>query len=101
MKIPDLKMPKELHRIVTLFKLQNLSYNLFKCEHIFSGENKNLDILFHTTEDYNKASQILEKEKYILYMSEKVEKYKKMYLKLNNETLTKIHLHREIAWNGV
>ena len=93
--------PENIMQIIELFHNQGLKYNLFKCEHIFAGNNENLDILFATKEDYNKASSLLKENGFIIYMSEKVEKYKKMYLKLNNGTLTKIHLHREIAWNGV
>ena len=36
----------ELNRIVKQFN--QLDYILFKCEHIFKGANKNLDILFKT-----------------------------------------------------
>ena len=76
-----------------------LDYNLFKCEHIFAGENKNLDILFN--DDYSLASKLLEKEGFCLFLPEKVEKFKKMYLRFSNGELTAIHLHREVAWHGI
>ncbi|MBT4804662.1 hypothetical protein HON71_00655 [Candidatus Woesearchaeota archaeon] len=91
----------ELHRIIQIFNKNGLNYNLFKCEHIFEGENKNLDIIFRTIEDYNKASKILNKENYLLYMSEKVERYKKMYLLFKKEVVYAIHLHREVSWHGI
>lgn len=95
------KTNPELYRIICLFYQNNLSYNLFKCEHIFAGENKNLDILFQNKKDYDTASQKLEEEGYILYMSEKVEKYKKMYILFREGIVYAIHIHREIAWHGV
>jgi thymidylate kinase len=96
-----LKTPPEIYRIISLFSANDLSYCLFKCEHIFAGENSNLDILFQTDEDYQKARQLLVKEGYSLYLSEKIERYKSMYLKIEDNNLTKIHLHRRIAWHGL
>ena len=100
-KLP--KMPRELQRICSLISTAKLEYNLFKCEHIVEGANKNLDLLFLSNSDYQNASAILEKEGYLLYMDESVEKYKKMYVKVDkvNTILTAVHLHREIAWHGV
>lgn len=93
--------PPELHTVISLFHEHHLNYNLFKCEHIFEGENKNLDILFKENEDYNRASSLLEKEGFALYLGENVEKFKKMYVRFNNGVLTAVHLHREVAWHGV
>ncbi len=95
------KTPTELMAMINLFKKNGLSYILFKCEHIFEGKNSNLDILFETLEDYESASSLLEKEGYVLYMSESVEKYKKMYVLVKEKTLYAVHLHREVAWHGV
>ncbi len=94
-------IPKELYRIIRIFQKNSLNYNLFKCEHIFEGKNSNLDIIFKTNKDYQKAAKLLKKEGYLLYMSEKVEKYKKMYVKVDNSTLFSIHLHREVAWHNI
>jgi len=63
--------------------------------------NKNLDILFLKNNEYNKASKILEENGFVLYLSENVEKYKRMYIKFSDEEYTRIHLHREIAWHGL
>lgn len=93
--------PPEIHQVINLFYRNRLNYNLFKCEHIFDGENKNLDLLFKNNEDYNRASSLLEKEGFILYLGENVEKFKKMYVRFNNGILTAIHLHREVAWHGI
>ena len=95
------KTPSEIMRIFCLFRQHHLSYNLFKCEHIFEGANKNLDILFETTRDYATASHLLEKEGYVLYLPERIEKYKKMYTLFRDGVATRIHLHREIAWHGI
>src|SRR3989338_2968124 len=65
--------------ILELFKNQNSSYILFKCDHIFQGKNKNVDILFETDKDYYLARQILQKEGFVCRLSEKIEKYKSMY----------------------
>ncbi len=92
--------PNNIKKVIDVFNKHKLKYILFKCEHIFNGENKNLDILFETTQDYNKASIILEELNFKLYMDENIEKYKRMYVNLTNE-VTAIHLHREIAWHGV
>lgn len=95
------KTPVEIMRILHLFKQNNLSYNLFKCEHIFEGANKNLDILFKEIPDYSQAASLLEKEGYALYLPERIEKYKKMYTFFESGVVTRIHLHREIAWHGL
>ncbi len=94
------KMPEELQKICQSFSAAGLQYNFFKCEHIFQGANKNLDLLFLNQPDYQEASSILEKEGFLLYLGENVEKYKRMYVKLD-KILTAVHLHREIAWHGI
>ena len=105
-EIPDMKditvsMPKELQRILKLFDQHNVAYLLFKCEHILEGQNKNLDILLKSIDDYSSASALLEQHGYVLYMNESVEKYKKMYLFFDGRIVSAIHLHREVAWHGV
>ncbi len=95
------KMPMELKRILGLFDQAGIAYLLFKCEHILEGQNKNLDLLFRTSEEYDKASQLLEQQGYVLYMSEAVEKYKKMYLFFDGKIFSAVHLHREVAWHGI
>ncbi len=94
-------MPSELYQIVKTFYSNNLRYNLFKCEHIFKGINANLDVVFLTKQDYDKSSKILEKRGYILYMPESIEKYKRMYVNVEDNELFAIHLHREIAWHNL
>lgn len=94
-------MPKELKRICTIFKNNNLIFNFFKCEHIFEGANKNLDLLFLYDLDYNRVSKILREQGYVLYLNEKVEKYKRMFIRFENGILSSIHLHREVAWHGL
>lgn len=93
--------PPEIMDIIKRFHQNNLSYLLFKCEHIFAGENKNMDVLFETEEDYRKAARLLLEKGFVLRMSEKVEKYKSMYCGLLNGILYSVHLHREIAWHGI
>lgn len=95
------KMPVELKKICNLFDKKLLNYLFLKCEHIFEGENKNLDLLFKYTEDYNFASRILQKEGYKLYLSENDEKYKRLYVKFENGMLNAVHLHREISWHNL
>ena len=95
------KTPKELMNAIRLFRDNRLSYILFKCEHIFEGENKNLDIIFESSEDYRTAAKSLEQNGFVLRFSEKFEKYKKMYCKLIGGKMYSIHLHREIAWHGI
>src|SRR3989344_2499855 len=93
--------PKQIQEVINLFHSAKLNYNLFKCEHIFEGENKNLDILFKATEDYELASQLLERNGFVQVFSEEFEKYKRMYLKFSIHSFTAIHLHKEIAWHGI
>ncbi len=92
-------MPAELQRILGLFDQQKVSYLLFKCEHILEGKNNNLDLLLND-EDYRKAADILQEQGYVLYMDEKAEKYKKMYVQFDGKKVSAIHLHREVAWHG-
>src|SRR3989344_5916429 len=95
-------IPSNIQKTLELFN--GLNYVLFKCEHILQGENKNVDLLL-SNEDYQLASKILEQHGFLLYMPERVEKYKRMYVHFNpaekNNSLTAIHLHREVAWHGI
>jgi len=97
--------PSGIIRILQLFQDNYLSYILFKCEHIFAGQNKNLDILFATEEDYATAARLLEEQGFAVWLSEKIEKYKIMYCGFvdvaGSRTFHSIHLHREIAWHGM
>jgi thymidylate kinase len=93
--------PAELMLLIRLFHVHKLSYILFKCEHIFAGANKNLDILFETDADFHAAARVLEKEGYVVRFSEKFEKYKLMYCGLKDGNMYSVHLHREIAWHGI
>jgi thymidylate kinase len=92
---------KELKEVINLFIDKDLKYNLFKCEHIFKGENSNLDILFLNDKDFCLASKLLENKGYKIYMSEKVEKYKIMYVCIKENVLYSIHLHKQVAWHGI
>ncbi len=95
------KTPAGIMEVLTLFWQHNLQYILFKCDHIFAGQNKNLDILFETNEDYHQAAALLEQQGFVIRLSEKIEKYKTMYCGLIMGTMYSIHLHREIAWHGM
>ena len=95
------KTPVGLLKIIAILKHSNLEYNLFKCEKVFEGGWNNLDILFKDTEDYEKASVILEKNNFELYLTETVEKYKRMYVKVFGKRLYAVHIHREVAWHGI
>ena len=101
MKDITASMPSELQLILKLFDQHAVAYLLFKCEHIFQGQNKNLDVLLRIVDDYNNASHILEQQGYVLYLDEQVEKYKKMYVYFDGRAVSAIHLHREVAWHGV
>lgn len=122
--------PSGIMKVLQLFHQAKLSYILFKCEHIFAGKNKNVDILFETDQDYRQAALLLEQQGWALRFSEKFEKYKLMYCGFvgidgqesdrsnnneqnNNEqnsngpnnngqqSFHSIHLHREVAWHGM
>ncbi len=93
--------PAGIMSILNLFTQHQLSFLLFKCEHIFAGQNKNLDILFATDSDYRRAAQLLEQQGLAVRLSEQVEKYKTMYAGFWNKQPLSIHLHREIAWHGL
>lgn len=95
------KTPQRIMDVIELFHKNGLIYSLFKCEHIFEGKNKNLDILFKTNHDYCLASKLLSSCGFVVYLSENVEKYKRMFVKWDGEHFVKIHLHREIAWHGL
>ncbi len=96
-----LQTPPGIMYVLDLFQEQKLSYILFKCEHIFAGQNKNLDILFETDKDYNAAGEILIKNGFKLRFSEKTEIYKQMYCSIIDQDICSIHLHREVAWHGI
>ena len=65
--------------ILKLFKNNQLSSILFKCDHIFESHNKNVDILFKTDEEYRQAAQLLHQQGFVVRLSEQVERYKTMY----------------------
>jgi len=88
-------------KVLKLFSSNNLNYLLFKCDHIFNGQNKNLDILFETADDFKKARELLYNQGFRMRLSEKVEKYKEMLSGFIDNTMYSIHLHREIAWHGI
>ena len=93
--------PEGIMDILEVFTKHNLSYILFKCEHIFAGKNKNLDILFESNRDYRKAARLLKEINFKVQLSEKIEKYKTMYCGIINDIMYSIHLHREVAWHGI
>lgn len=93
--------PPGIMAVLDLFAKNKLSYLLFKCDHIFEGQNKNLDILFETNEDYAHAGKILQEQGFVIRLSEKVERYKTMYTGFVRQEMYSIHLHREIAWHGM
>ena len=90
----------ELLRMINLFRRNKVDHILFKCEHILEGQNKNLDLVMRNRTDFHKASYLLEKSGYALYMPESTEKYKKMYVKVTDK-LYAVHIHREVAWHGI
>ena len=93
--------PDGIMDVLELFHKYNLQYILFKCEHIFAGQNKNLDILFENNKDYWRAERLLKEKGFVLRLSEKVEKYKLMYCGFIENVMYSIHLHREVAWHGI
>ncbi len=93
--------PDGIMYILQLFHNHNLHYLLFKCDHIFQGQNKNLDILFETDQEYHTAAQLLKQHDFVLRLPESIEKYKTMYCGFYNNILYSIHLHREVAWHGL
>ncbi len=96
-----LKTPPGIMLVLKLFTDHQLRYILHKCDHIFAGENKNLDILFVNDDEYHRAAQLLQQHGFVIRLSEKVEKYKQMYTGMVDGILYSIHLHREIAWHGI
>lgn len=96
-----LQTPPGIMQVLNLFHTEKLSYLLFKCEHIFAGQNKNLDILFENDTDYYAAGEILVRNGFKLRFSEKIEIYKQMYCSIINNDICSIHLHREVAWHGI
>ncbi len=95
------KIPTGIKEVLELFHSHSLSYLLLKCEHILAGENKNLDLLLETDEEYARAASLLQERGFALRMSEKVEKYKSMYCGFYEGVMYSIHLHREVAWHGM
>tara|TARA_Y100000310_G_scaffold249098_1_gene255115 strand:- start:3354 stop:4718 length:1365 start_codon:yes stop_codon:yes gene_type:complete len=93
--------PPGIMKVLDVFYKNELNYILFKCEHIFLGQNKNLDILFANSVDYNRAAIILKQRGFKLRLSEKVEKYKQMFCGIIDNVMYSIHLHREVAWHGI
>lgn len=96
-----LNTPVGIMRVLEIFQKHGLKYILFKCDHIFDGQNKNLDILFETTSDYRQAAALLEQQGFAVRLSENIERYKTMYCGFFDGIMYSIHLHREIAWHGM
>ncbi len=93
--------PPHILKIIAMFRSAGLSYILFKCDHIFNGKNKNLDILLETDIDFRQARKLLCQTGFILRLPESIEKYKEMWAGFVDENICSVHLHREIAWHGL
>lgn len=93
--------PIRIMQVLEMFHQHKLSYILFKCEHIFEGKNKNVDILFESNHDYREAAKILQGQGFAVQLSERVEKYKTLLIGMYQGKPCSIHLHREIAWHGM
>ena len=80
--------------------LNNLNYVLIKYPYLIKKEINDIDVLL-SNDDYYKAIKILESRGFKISLSEFNEKYKTLLSKFTGKKFIKIHLHREIAWNGV
>ncbi len=84
-----------------LLKDNNLSYVLFKQTKKHNHSIGGLDILITTTKKYKEAINLLKKEGFYVYFSEKNEPYKTMMVKYNEGFLLVLHIHRQIGWLGM
>ncbi|PIN73326.1 hypothetical protein COV20_03790 [Candidatus Woesearchaeota archaeon CG10_big_fil_rev_8_21_14_0_10_45_16] len=93
-------MAANQRKIIKLFEDKKINFVLFKSEHNLRGSNKNLDVLL-SSKDYRSASILLKQQGFALYLPEKIEKYKRMFVNFEKGIVTAIHLHREVAWHGL
>lgn len=98
---PFPQMPLGLQEVMGLFQQEQIHFVLFKAEHIVEGQNKNLDILCQSEDDYRRASLILQQHGFVLYLPETVEQFKQMWARFDQSLVTAVHLHREVAWHGL
>jgi len=94
-------VPEQYFETLKLFKKNSIDYVLIKQNKIVNKPVAGLDILFRNEKQYKKAYEFLIKDGFIVYWSEKNERYKTMLVKYENGFLKIIHIHRKLSWFGL
>ncbi len=92
---------EEYSSVLNLFREHNIKYVLFKQSYIANSRVAGLDIVFRSDAEYQSALDLLSKEGFMDYLTEKNEPYKTMIVKLQGDFLLILHLHRKISWYGI
>src|SRR3989339_692575 len=87
-------LSKEYHPILEQL---NSEYIILRYPYIIPRKIYDLDLLFKTNTDYQKAIKVLEKEKFICIDREK---YRSYWVKKVNQELLVFDLYQEISWLG-
>jgi thymidylate kinase len=99
--LKEYKIPEVYKFPLKILKNSKIDYVLFKQTEKYNTPIGGLDILFKNNKDYKRAMNVLQKNKYQTYLTEKNEPFKTMMIKYEKEFMIILHLHRRIAWLGI
>ena len=99
--LKEYKIPKAYGKTLRIFKRAKIDYVLFKQTKKYNTSIGGLDLLLKDNKDYKQALNILQKNEYQIYLTEKNEPFKTMLIKYEKDFMIILHLHRRIAWLGI
>ena len=99
--LKEYNIPEVYKFPLTILKKSKIDYVLFKQTEKYNTPIGGLDILFKNNKDYKRAMNILQKNNYQKYLTEKNEPFKTMLIKYEKQFMLILHLHRRIAWLGI
>jgi thymidylate kinase len=99
--LQDYLIDEQYNSPLKLLKENNLSYVLFKQTKKYNHSIGGLDILITPIKKYKESIDLLNKNGFSIYFSEKNEPYKTMMVKYCEGFLLVLHIHRQIGWLGM
>lgn len=101
--LKKLQIPSFYAPSLALLQRSGLRFVLFKQTPFVNHEIGGLDLLFGSQLDYDRALNYLQRDGFVVYLSEKNEPYKTMIVKYDktNDFLLVLHLQRNIVWYGM
>ncbi|ODS37365.1 hypothetical protein BEH94_07770 [Candidatus Altiarchaeales archaeon WOR_SM1_SCG] len=94
---------QEFSQLIDKFNAAGIKILPFKPPYSVLKLVNNFDVLCYDSNGLKKAEEVLIKEGYELFFSDKYEALKRMYIKYDeiNNIMLKIHLHTDIGWDDL